>query len=211
MPLSLQMKKRTVTVLSVLGAGAIILALIVPFSSKEPLYAGKPLSFWIDQLPATIVTTNGTGRPLTAFMRFVVEASGNLNMLPKAREASLEASNAIRDMGSQCVPFLIRNLNTTASSRLRLVLVEWGLKLHLLKSSSRLARSGDMVRGRAVTGILELGDAAKAAVPDLLVLARSKDPGVSVSARYVLERLAPDELKRLQREEEMQKPPATRV
>jgi hypothetical protein len=49
-------------------------------------------------------------------------------------------------------------------------------------------------------GILELGQEARGAVPELVVLARSKDPEVKLAARHALETLAPEELKNVRHE-----------
>ena len=52
------MKKRFIVWFSALGAGILALVCTV-FLSKEPAYAGKPLSFWVRQYPARLVFTNG--------------------------------------------------------------------------------------------------------------------------------------------------------
>jgi len=188
----LRVWRRAVIVLGAVGA-ALVVGLILLLPCKEPSYGGKPLSVWIDQLPATMVTTNGAPRAYPAFARLAGEAPADQAELRKAAAA---ARDAIRNVGSECLPSLLMRLSTTRDSQLRGHLVGWGFRLHVLKPSSRLAWSDEIVRGQAVTGILELGDPARVAVPELVVMAGSTDSGVSLSARYVLERLAPQELRR---------------
>ena len=54
-------------------------------------------------------------------------------------------------------------------------------------------------RGQAMTALLQLGNSAKPAVPDLIALAeRDKDPEVRNAARHVLEELSPTDYARIQ-------------
>jgi len=180
-----------------LGVSLLTIALVVAFSSNEPSYAGKPLSFWIDQLPARLVMTNGYSELLPAVYTTLAEAKADEARLLRAET---EARKGVKTLGRLCLPTLIRRLRTKNDSTLSTRLVGWGLRIKLLKLSSRAARSAALIRGQALTALLELGPDASSVIPDLLVLAASKDPGVRAAAGHALERLAPDELKRVRNE-----------
>ncbi len=179
------------------GVSLLTIALVVALTSKEPSYAGNALSFWIDQLPARLVMTNGYSECLPAVYTTLAEAKADEARLLRAET---EARKAVKTLGRRCLPTLIGRLRTKDDSSLSTRLVGWGLRFKLLKLSSRAARSAALIRGQALTALLELGPDASPVIPDLLVLAGSRDPGVRAAARHALERLAPDELKRVRNE-----------
>src|SRR5882724_4758631 len=72
--IALQMAKKTALWFGALGAGILAFGLIVAFLPKQPSYAGRPLSFWIDQLPARLVMTNGSSEALPACYATLAEA-----------------------------------------------------------------------------------------------------------------------------------------
>jgi len=191
------MQKRSMIWFGALGAAVLALSLLFALPSKEPVYAGQPLSFWIDQLPARLVMTNGSSEAYPGDYATLAEAQADQ---ARVLRAATDARKAVRHLGSQCLPVLLRRLNTRSNSHAVSVAVGWGLKLHLLKPSSRVVRSAAEIRGQALTGILELGQEASSAVPELVVLVRSKDPEVKLAARYALETLAPEELKNVRDE-----------
>lgn len=190
------MGKRSVIWLGVLGAAIAVLIPVIALSSKEPRYARRPLSFWVNQLPATLVMTNGYSMAYPAAYATLAEAQADQ---ARVQRVAVEARAAVKGLGSECLPSLLRRLNRS-NSRFSGLALWWALRLHLLKLSSPLARSPDYIRGQALTALLELGDDARPAVPELVVLAQSKDPGVRLSARHALASLAPDELKRVRHE-----------
>ena len=191
------MRNKSILLSVGLGASLLTIALIVAFSHSEPSYAGKPLSFWIDQLPARLVMTNSYAESYPAAYATIAEAKADEARLLRA---SAEARKAVKALGRQCLPSLMHRLNTRDDSVLSGRLVGWGLKLKLLKLTSRAARSAAQIRGQALTGLFELGPDASPAIPDLLALAKSRDPGIRAAACHALERLAPDELKRVHNE-----------
>jgi len=180
-----------------LGVSLLSIALVVAYSSNEPSYAGKALSFWIDQLPARLVMTNGYEECPPAAYPTLAEAKADEARLLRAET---EAREAVKTLGRQCLPTLIRRLRTRSDSTLSTRLVGWGLRFKLLKLSSRAVRSAALIRGQALTALLELGPDASPVIPDLLLLSGSKDPGVRAAAGHALERLAPEELKRVRNE-----------
>jgi hypothetical protein len=196
-PLFPQMRKRSIIWFGVICAAVLGFSLVFAFSPKEPFYAGRPLSFWIDQLPARLVMTNGNSEAFPESYATLAEAEADQD---RVLRADADARTAVRKLGSQCLPVLLRWLDTRSDSKLSCLAVRWGLRLHLLKPSSRAARGAAEVRGQALTGILVLGDSARVAVPELLVLARSKDPGVKLAARHALEQLAPEKLRQVRHE-----------
>jgi hypothetical protein len=191
------MRKRSIIWFGALGAAVLALGLLFALPSKEPIYAGQALSFWIDQLPARLVMTNGWSEAYPEAYATLAEAQADQ---ARVQRAAADAREAVRHLGSQCLPVLLGRLNTRSDNHLGGVTVGLGLKLHLLKPSSRVVRSAALVRGQALMGILELGQEARGAVPELVVLARSKDPEVKLAARHALETLAPEELKNVRHE-----------
>ena len=191
------MTKTSVIWFAALGAAVVVLGLILAFPAQEPSYAGKPLSFWIDQLPVRLVMTDGYSEAMPEGYATRAEAEADNERLIRAVS---EARAAVKNMGSQCLPFLLRRLSTRDESRFRLAVLRWGVRLHILKPFSRALRSAATLRGQALYALLILDRQASPAIPQLTVLANSTDQGVRLAARHALERLAPDELKRVRHE-----------
>jgi hypothetical protein len=186
-----------VIVLVALGAILLVIGLAFGLRSEEPSYAGRRLSFWIGQLPSTLVMTNGIVRMHPGEYTNVAEADADQARIDRLAAVTREA---LRNITSQALPVLLHRLETKDDSPAGAKFIEWRVKLKMLKPTLQTARSGAFMRGQALTAILELGDRAAPIVPDLLKLARSNDPGIRRSARYALESLAPVKLRTLRNE-----------
>lgn len=139
--------------------------------------------------------SNGYSEAFPGMYRTVAEAEADSS---RVIEADKQARDAIRTLGKQCLPALVRRLNTRDNPKFKTKLVQTAEKYRLIKPTSRLLKSPAEVRGQAVTAFLQLKPQDGApAIPQLLRLAKSDDPGVAVSASHVLLTLAPDELKKL--------------
>jgi len=191
------MKKPLVIFLVVLGAVLPAIVLILAFRPQEPLYAGQRLNFWIDQLPSTLVMTNGTLKMSPGEYTNAAEADADQARIERLAAVTHEA---LRNLTNQALPTLLHRLEIRDDSLVGARLIEWRVKLKLLKPTLQTARSGAFMRGQALTAILELGYDAAPIVPDLMKMARSNDPGIRMSARYALEKLAPVKLRTIRNE-----------
>ncbi len=131
-------KKQVLIVAALVAAAAGVVWLLTP--KGEPLYKGKPISYWVDQ------ACRGYGRA-------------------EAYQARLEVKN----IGPAAVPYLVKRLRTSDGWRgkwfwLRAHLPEW-----LQGDLQDAIQPGEMRLGAALT-LQILGPDAKAAVPDLIRL-----------------------------------------
>jgi hypothetical protein len=182
------MRTRSILWFCALGAGILAPGVIVVSSSKEPCYAGKPLGLWIGHYPAIIVFTNGYSQQYPGFYASRAQAEADQDRLLRT---ALEARRAVKSMGTQCLPFLLRRLSTRDDVPLRNVIVGWGIKLHVLKPTWYVDHSPPFVRGQALKALLDLDQVASPAIPELVALADGPDKGVRLAARHALDRLSP--------------------
>ena len=150
---------------------------------SEPSYKGKPLTSWIDQLPAVMEFTNSSqvflsGRPNPAYLSD-----------PTARP-----EYAIKIIGSRSLPTLVQRLQVR-DARLKLLKWQlWRMAIHFhICGGTWYWETPQVKRGQAITAITELGSNAKAILPDVAALAQ-KDPDLRVRAAAVevLRRLSPN-------------------
>jgi hypothetical protein len=159
-----------------LGAG-----LVLALWQREPQFQGKPFSFWVAQLPATLAWTNV---PYSVFSR------GSYNQFLRNLDA---ADNAVDALGPGCLETLVRRLGTreTVSSRIKSALKAEGVRRGWFKPDWHIEAAW-FKRGQAITALSRLGPAAEPVVPQILTLAESdRDPGVRRDALEVLRRIAP--------------------
>lgn len=162
------------------------------FAPAELLYKGHPFSYWLDDLPVTLVWPGG----------------GYSEMLPNPKRAAAftqaeldeitqsvrEAEDAVNELGEKHLQALAARVGTSDSSP-KYVLLNGAYRFHL--AHFNVNNSPDYIRGQAVTALVQLGPHAKAVVPRLVALAQSNDPNVRASARHVLEQIAPGEIRKL--------------
>jgi hypothetical protein len=157
----------------------------------EPSYKDKPFSYWVDQLPLTLVLTNQGMGPIRIY-------SGQF--FPTTNKATLEirdeAFSAVRAIGRQELPLLMRHLGARKGS-LQDIFVTWALKRRWLKPGQ--VQTAVEKRGKALTALLELDWRATPIVPDLIRLCEDPDPDVRLTARYALQKVDPVKSKELQK------------
>lgn len=151
-------------------------------SSREPVYRGKPLSFWCDQLPFTYQLPPGGSQ----FVR-LHRNSTNQTEQATLREMERQALMAIDAFGTNSLPELLSRLRKPRSP----------LRFEMRKISSKLGfiRQTEVGiwhtrREQALTGILQLGEKASDAEPELLILKESAEPWLSAAASYALNQMA---------------------
>jgi hypothetical protein len=166
---------------------------------KEPSYNGKPLSYWLSQLPATVVSGHFIRQQFPQVYDTTQEAEADRE---RRRATRLEAGNAVDVLGTNCVRALIARMGST-DSRTKLILRRYAMQFRVLARTDMAPAV--QRRGQALTALLDLGTHAKSAVPDLLLLARSNSPEVRAGALCALRNVAPGEYKRLEREGQISK------
>jgi len=112
---------------------------------REPLYRGKPISYWVDR------ACRGYGRA-------------------DAYQARLEVKN----IGPAAVPYLVKRLRTSDGWRARWLSIQARLPEYLQGEITNAILPGEMRCGAVLTLQL-LGPDAKAAVPDLIHLLSQAD------------------------------------
>ena len=158
-----------------LGLVAVVAAVATAFllnPNREPAYAGKGLSKWLeafDEFPVGIPA----------------DFASDLNNKPPAIQQSEEA---LRQIGTNALPFLIKLLNSH-SSRFERKLRAAGEWAHLLKQSG--LPSKDQRRVRAILGLNALGAEAIPAIPELLALIEKGATDGQYAATLVLSHLGP--------------------
>ena len=198
--------KRVIYAAVILAVAAVGVAFVTGLFEREPYYNGKPFSYWLDRLPATYLTP-GAGAAQSLQFSLVYPSSyktlaGVNQAYANFRHQQDEAVKAVSRIGGQCLPLLIRRLQSK-DSKLKTEAGHWAVKLHLIDPS--WIRPADMKRGQALTAIIKQGYAAKPIFPDLVALTHDNDPAIRAAAKYALQELRPEEFERLERLQEKHK------
>jgi hypothetical protein len=174
----------------VAAAGAL---LTIP--SNAPSYKGKPLGYWLNQLPMTVLYSDGGVSQIFGGYATAQEADAERERLARVVP---EAQKAVDTLGTNCLHTLVARLASTDSSA-KLLLQSWTVRLHLL--DPRRIVPADRRREQALTALLRLGGRAKPVVPDLLLLTKSDSAQIRAAALYALRSVVtPVEYSRLERE-----------
>ncbi|MGH7969910.1 MAG: hypothetical protein ACREIC_14405, partial [Limisphaerales bacterium] len=168
-------------VLVCLAALVLVAVVLVAVWPREPRFKGRAFSYWVNQLPATLVWTNVPYSVLTrrSYQDFLATFD--------------DASRAVDALGPRCLETLVQRLQAreTTFARLKSALKREGTRLGVLKPDWR-NDAGWFKRGQAMTALFRLGAAAKPVVPEISLLAkRAGDTGVRRDALEVLRRLSP--------------------
>jgi len=126
--------------------------------SDEPVYHDRPLSYWISKADIISDDYHATNEPVIA----------------------------IRTIGTNALPHLIRRLSVKHSSFHKLLTELWS-KQSIIPSKRK---SDWEIRSEAAVGIILLGNQAKSALPELTRLAQ--DPDMTMDVAPVLSRLGAD-------------------
>jgi hypothetical protein len=160
-------------------------------SHAESSHKDKPFSYWVDQLPQTHVLTN-QGMSFVRIYKDPLLSATNKSTL----EIRDEALNAVRTIGRNELPYLVRQLGARNGS-LQDTIVTWALKRRWLKPGQ--VQTAMEKRGKALTALVELDWRATPIVPDLIRLCEDPDPDIRLTARYALQKVAPVKSKELQK------------
>lgn len=106
------------------------------------------------------------------------------------------ASEAVHAIGQDCLPTLAARLRSKNSSW-KMILQRWAVRWRLIKPFSFPA--AEIKRGQALTALIDLGPRARGIAPELVILAKDRDPEIKAAARRALESVAPDELTKLKK------------
>lgn len=160
-------------------AVAVVAGVVFAIWPREPYYEGKPLSYWVDRLPARFWARN---KFATVGLHFY-------------RQTNAVAVAAIDALGPRCLPYLVQRLQSGDPLLINLETKLWvwagRRNVHLFTAPFITA---SLKRAQAVTALLQLGDAVKPVVPKLVALAKTDpDPGVRGYAREVLRQVSPSD------------------
>lgn len=176
--------------LAVVCALAVAVVACVAFAAwpREPTYEGKPLGYWLDRLPPTVMTTPSSG---FGKINGVTISGVTLDFSDE------RAFRAVDALGRSSLRVLIKRLQlpNTPMRTFGTTLRSWAISTGVFRPTPRdIFRSGYWERGQAVTALVRLGKAASPAFPDLITLTKSHpDPGVRASALEVLRQLSPND------------------
>ncbi len=133
------------------------------FRSREPVYQERPLSAWLEDLDY--------GRP--SFRR----------------EAVPQAEEAVRQIGTNAVPFLVR-MTRCNDSPFRKKMVALCSKQSFIKFNFR--PPADTLQWRGALGIYVLGPTGKLAIPELINLLTNQHTWIRGRAAMALGKIGPD-------------------
>lgn len=204
-----------------LALGGLVWWALTP-AVPDPIYKGKPLSYWFRQLPATTVyiPTNGL-----ANMSRIVRGGTNQNSvsihysslnvgpfpsltmqtslptassvfahrnslyrgLPAAVESEKDTIVAVREMGTNALPFVMLKLRTRDSAFKREV-PQWAQKIGI---KGMLFENPDYERGRATSALLHV-PLSPGVRQELLRLTTNADANLAYTAMYILSNNVPE-------------------
>ncbi|MDB6065656.1 MAG: putative lyase [Pedosphaera sp.] len=141
------MRKRGVILLAMLIVAVVGGIGWLVLRPREPVYEGKTLSEWLD----------GDVRSPSPSSWMI---------------AAKQSKNAVVQMGTNAIPWLLLRLRAKDSSPLMDKLVALAQKLHLYKVKARLPAR--IRRAQGENGFLALGAEGKSAVPELIVMYEQK-------------------------------------
>src|SRR3954447_12986754 len=155
-----------ILLLTLVAGGIVILRSLPP---REPVYDGKPLSFWVGQY-----RTN--------------------TWISVHEELATQAETAIRHIGTNATPVLLKMLGTTASP-LRIKLTSkipkhWLTSFHIL-TADEYRQQIDQRREAGASGFAALGTEVKPALPALIALLDHKEVRVRYLTVFTLRCLGP--------------------
>lgn len=152
--------------------------------ARRPVFEGKPLEYWLNQLPGTrqFRESRFTNVSLTYNLTYYGKVYGPTNPVSKLEQIDEKAVQAIRTIGTNGLPKLLATLrkqDPSLQKKAARLAARWGWGRYLPDMS-------DPGRWQAITAFRLLGSAANSAQPQLLVLSTNHDPSVSSAAAMVL-------------------------
>jgi hypothetical protein len=151
-----------------------VLAAVLCFGSKQPMYSGHPLGYWFNELPMTFVGAGTVGS--------AEQMDEGGRKYGSQRERPGVSVTAIRDIGTRGLPYFIRKLE-----RLETPIEHWAQTCASKCGVKRLLfPNREVQRAQAVTALLALGPLPPDAISKLHVLSKNNTNRVGLSAAYLL-------------------------
>ncbi len=170
-----------VGIVALCGILGILLFVITRRASEPLMYRGKPIEFWVAQLPVTPVPPPGVDLGnVRGFVKAMGQQYGSTNL---SDDGSLDA---IAAFGTNALPFLLAKLQGLDSV----------VKTEITKAATKAGvgylpfRSADLGRLQAVTGLIHLKTLTPETGRTLAALRTNSNPSVASAAAYVLTRRA---------------------
>ncbi len=191
---------KAISVKRAIAAVALLaISLVIGFAvaNKEPTYQGKSLSYWLDQLPGTFVSTNGSEYGMWRYSP-PINADPEVG-LKRVEEQTRNGYAALEALGPNRLPFLVAELQAKDSrgiTGVRNLVRRMGCR-----NPPRWLNSAKERRAYAVTGLIALGAKADETVTDLVRVASHPNAEIRASALHVLNALSPGEFKKLRTHE----------
>lgn len=194
--------------------GSVVVALVVCFVAlwcsrlwhREPRYQGYQLSYWLEGLRPTMISSNHQTLGWASVKYRSVAAVRTWAEFEKERRQREElASTVIKNAGSECLPILLANLTAperqrpSVSHRLRTSCRQWTYRWGLTDFiPDRDDGEVEVRRGQALTAIVLLGPRAAPLIPQLSVIAaQEQDNAMTRAASFALFEIAPSEFRRV--------------
>jgi len=180
--------------LLLLGVVGVSVSLLL---QSEPNYEGRPLSYWLGRLEATVISPahsldHGPNH------QFRNQAAA-ITWIARSAEMHQRSAQVLRHAGPECLPVLFARLTAKPRPPRRPFLREWAYALRLTDFGPMPGQDyGEVRRGQALTAILLLDKHAAPLVPQLAALAaEDNDDAVHRAASYALYEIAPKEFRRV--------------
>ena len=154
-------------------------------SVPSPMYKGKRLSYWFDQLPTTEVISAGYGAGPTALVLFnsTGKSPSAQKLIIPPSEKSEDAIRAIEAMGTNALPLLMARLSTQ-DSRFKQEVRKWLGKLGVRR---RFMESSTVGQGRATTALMFLRPLPDDVMSQLRVLGTNTDMATAALSSFVID------------------------
>ena len=153
-----------------------------PLRVPDPVYKEKPLSYWLDQLPMTMVMGATTNVPLmVAWMNATNAFTARARYQPV--EKSEDAIRAIRAMGTNAMPLIMARLAAKDSKFKQQILNG----LNKLGIRRQFMENPGVKRSRAMTALLYLQPLPEDVMAQVRPLATNADTTLVILSRLILE------------------------
>jgi hypothetical protein len=161
--------RRAKVVTGVFASLLIVLIWLGLSARREPVYQAKPLSSWLQQY-------------------------GTNHWASRNTALDIQAENAIRQIGTNATPFLLKMMAATESPVRVKILTNlpksWLTRFHLSDANAYRHQLAEK-RRRGAWGFVALGLDAKPAVPELIALLHAKDSDVRYVSVFAVRCLGP--------------------
>lgn len=166
---------------------ATVIAGLLP--PTEPKIEGKPLSYWMDQLPSIDIGVNGRSESISLPGWYQTSAAA---VADQGRVSSniTQACKALDTISTNHLSLLVARLQVQDSRVMTTVWV-WAERMRIIHDAEIYL--AQFRRGQALHALSYLGTRARPVVPQLLGLTTNPNTNTQLLAWSALERVAPDE------------------